>query len=68
MSKAFCAIIKSVIDRKKQSASPQDTFMTINSGTTLNRMLKGVLLSASPDDAQLTEFLQLERTIQQEVS
>ena len=40
--------------------------MTINSGTTLNRMLKGVVFS--PEDTQLTEFLQLERTIQNELS
>lgn len=42
--------------------------MSVTSGTTLSRMLKGVLLSVSAEDTQLAEFLELERTIQNELN
>ena len=66
MARAFCAIIKSVIERRRLASSAQDPLMTLNSGTTLHRMLAGVLPSVSAEDTQLTEFLLLERSIQHE--
>ena len=61
LSKGLCALIKEVINNRREDHNNSFMMNSFTSGTTLNRMLKGVV--ADTHETQLSEFIQFEKQV-----